>query len=160
MPLITESYLAQNARWPQSGRHILAQYDDESIIVYQAYRPAIGHFAARHSYFGGEFSLTRMSWIKPNFLWSIFSILQLVRTCTHYLCSPVRSVSSQCCHCMNLYAKIASKKETREPNMYSLVSFCRNLLFYREYQLQSASPTRKTIHVAAPERQDIAQACE
>lgn len=28
-----------------------------SIVVYQAYRPAIGHFAAEHGYFGGEFKL-------------------------------------------------------------------------------------------------------
>lgn len=70
--LVTESYLAQQARWPQAGRHILAQYDDESIIVYQAYRPAIGHFAAQRGYFGGEFSLSRMSWIKPNFLWMMY----------------------------------------------------------------------------------------
>jgi hypothetical protein len=69
MHLITEPYLAQATRWPTTGRHILAQYDDNSIIVYQAYNPTIGHFAARNGYFGGEFSLSRMSWIKPNFLW-------------------------------------------------------------------------------------------
>lgn len=69
MHLITEPYLDQNARWPASGRHILAQYDDHSIVVYQAYNPSIGHFAARRGYFGGEFSFARMSWIKPNFLW-------------------------------------------------------------------------------------------
>src|SRR5262249_7832347 len=66
---ITEPYLAQAARWPSSGRHIMAQYDAASIIVYQAYRPAIGRFAATHGYFGGELSLTRMGWIKPGFLW-------------------------------------------------------------------------------------------
>jgi hypothetical protein len=69
MNLRTEPYLAQTARLPKTGRHILAQFDDESVIVYQAYRPAIDHFAAHHGYFGGEFSLNRMSWIKPNFLW-------------------------------------------------------------------------------------------
>ena len=36
---------------------ILAQFDDESIIVYQAYRPAIGHFVAKHGFFGSPFSL-------------------------------------------------------------------------------------------------------
>ncbi|GET40082.1 hypothetical protein MiSe_48900 [Microseira wollei NIES-4236] len=72
MKLVTESYLAQIDRWPKTGRHILAQFDDESIVVYQAYRPAIGHFAASHGYFGGEFSLNRMSWIKPNFLWMMY----------------------------------------------------------------------------------------
>ncbi|MEP6544935.1 DUF4291 domain-containing protein [Microcoleus vaginatus GB1-A2] len=40
--------------------------------MYQAYRPAIGHFAAKNGYFGGEFSLNRMSWIKPNFLWMMY----------------------------------------------------------------------------------------
>ena len=72
MKLITESYLAQIDRWPKTGRHIMAQFDDESIVFYQAYRPAIGHFAASHGYFGGEFSLNRMSWIKPNFLWMMY----------------------------------------------------------------------------------------
>ena len=78
MNLQLEPYLIQLARWPQTGRHILAHFDEHSIIVYQAYRPSIGHFAAKHGYFGGEFSFSRMSWIKPNFLWSIFSNLQFV----------------------------------------------------------------------------------
>ena len=72
MNLITEPYIAQRARWPRSGRHILAQFDAESVVVYQAYRPEIGHFAARHGYFGGGFGLGRMSWIKPNFLWMMY----------------------------------------------------------------------------------------
>lgn len=67
-----EPYLAQRARWPRTGRHVMAQFDDESVVVYQAYRPAIGQFAAAHGYFGGEFSLGRMSWVKPNFLWMMF----------------------------------------------------------------------------------------
>ena len=69
MQLITEPYLTQLARWPNEGRHILAQYDEDSIIVYQAYRPSIGHFAAQRGYFGHGFSFERMSWLKPNFLW-------------------------------------------------------------------------------------------
>jgi len=72
MQLRTAPYLEQKQRWPLSGRHILAQFDEESAVVYQAYRPAIGHFAAQHGYFGGDFSLGRMSWIKPNFLWMMF----------------------------------------------------------------------------------------
>lgn len=50
----------------------MAQYDEESVIVSQAYRPSIGLFAAREQYFGGEFRLNRMSWIKPNFLWMMY----------------------------------------------------------------------------------------
>src|SRR5579875_1876812 len=72
MPLRYEAYLTQCQRWPQTGRHILAQYDEQSIVVYQAYRPAIGRFAALHGYFGGEFSFSRMSWIKTNFLWMMY----------------------------------------------------------------------------------------
>src|SRR6476659_6077230 len=72
MTLDTELYSVQTARWPKTGWHILAQFDDESVVVYQAYRPAIGRFAAEHGYFGGEFSLSRMSWIKPNFLWMMY----------------------------------------------------------------------------------------
>lgn len=71
--LTLEPYVAQHARWPACGRHVLAQFDDESAVVYQAYRPSIGHFAAANGHFrGGGFSLQRMSWIKPNFLWMMY----------------------------------------------------------------------------------------
>ena len=70
--LLTEPYLNQASKWPKTGRHILAQFDEHTVVVYQAYRPAIGHFAAENGYFGGEFSLNRMSWIKPNFLWMMY----------------------------------------------------------------------------------------
>ena len=50
----------------------MAQYDAASIVVYQAYNPAIGRFAAQHGWFGGAFSYTRMSWCKPNFLWMMY----------------------------------------------------------------------------------------
>ncbi|MFQ5342024.1 MAG: DUF4291 domain-containing protein [Anaerolineae bacterium] len=72
MSIQTARYLDQKATWPASGRHILAQYDHSSIIVYQAYRPAIGRYAVRHQRFGGDFSYNRMSWIKPNFLWMMY----------------------------------------------------------------------------------------
>jgi hypothetical protein len=72
MNLITAPYLAQKERWPRLGRHILAQFDDESVVVYQAYNSAIGHFAADHGYFGGGLSTSRMTWIKPNFLWMMY----------------------------------------------------------------------------------------
>jgi hypothetical protein len=72
MNLVTEPYLDQTRRWPRDGRHIIAQFDDESVIVYQAYRPAIGHFATKKGYFGGAFRVHRMSWIKPNFLWMMY----------------------------------------------------------------------------------------
>jgi hypothetical protein len=72
MTITTERYLDQVVRWPAEGRHILAHCDDQTIIVYQAYSPAIADYAVRHDEFGGEFSHSRMSWIKPNFLWMMF----------------------------------------------------------------------------------------
>lgn len=72
MKLITEPYLEQVKRWPTIGRHILAQFDTDTVVVYQAYRPEIGRFAAEHGHFGGAFSFSRMSWIKPNFLWMMY----------------------------------------------------------------------------------------
>ena len=72
MKLHTERYLDQVKRWPTTGRHILAQFENDSVVVYQAYRPAIGNFAVQNQRFGGEFSLNRMSWVKPNFLWMMY----------------------------------------------------------------------------------------
>jgi hypothetical protein len=73
MRLLIEEYAKQNQRWSQQGRVILAQSDADPVIVYQAYRPSIGHFAAEHGHFGGGgFSMSRMTWIKPNFLWMMY----------------------------------------------------------------------------------------
>lgn len=72
MVLVTEAYSEQVKVWPTVGRHILAQFDDSTVIVYQAYRPAIGRYAAEHGNFGGDFSFSRMSWVKPNFLWMMY----------------------------------------------------------------------------------------
>lgn len=72
MKITLKKYKDQILEWPKSGCHIMAQYDDEKIIVYQAYRKEIGEFAIKNQYFGGEFSLSRMTWIKPNFLWMMY----------------------------------------------------------------------------------------
>ncbi len=72
MKLLLKPYKEQVKEWPQEGHHIMAQYDDEKVIVYQSYRPAIGNFAYRNQFFGGPFKLTRMTWIKPNFLWMMY----------------------------------------------------------------------------------------
>jgi hypothetical protein len=68
----TDSYAMQRALWPESGQHILACYDEKTIVVYQAYSPAIGNAAAASGRFGAGWSRTRMSWIKPNFLWMMY----------------------------------------------------------------------------------------
>jgi hypothetical protein len=72
MTLQIEPYLNQVARWPAEGRHILAHYDANTIIVYQAYRASIASYAIATKTFGRDFSYARMSWIKPNFLWMMY----------------------------------------------------------------------------------------
>jgi len=67
-----EAHASQERTWPQTGRHVLAQFDDETVVVYQAYKPSTGRFAAEHGYFGSGFSRSRMSWVKPNFLWMMY----------------------------------------------------------------------------------------
>jgi hypothetical protein len=67
--LATSPYAEQMQNWPQTGQHILAQFDDETIIVYQAFCPSIARFAIENGLFGAGFSYSRMSWIKTNFLW-------------------------------------------------------------------------------------------
>lgn len=58
---------------PQSGYHILAHQTEEEILVYQAYNHSIANFALEHQFFGGNsFKYSRMSWIKPNFLWMMY----------------------------------------------------------------------------------------
>ena len=37
--------------WPREGKHILAQYDENSIVVYQAYRPEIAEYAVANQRF-------------------------------------------------------------------------------------------------------------
>ena len=72
MSLDLENWRSQEEIWPQCGRHILAQFDDDSIVVNQAYSPAIADWAVEHQAFGGPWSFSRMSWIKPNFLWMMY----------------------------------------------------------------------------------------
>ncbi|MFJ8129499.1 DUF4291 domain-containing protein [Streptomyces hydrogenans] len=48
---------------------IRADYDARTIVVYQAYAPAIADAALRAGRFVAPFSFQRMTWIKPSFTW-------------------------------------------------------------------------------------------
>ncbi len=48
---------------------IRADFDRTSIVVYQAYSTEIGRAAVEHGGFVAPFSRSRMTWIKPSFLW-------------------------------------------------------------------------------------------
>jgi hypothetical protein len=48
---------------------IRADFDRDTIVVYQAYNPAIADAAVREQTFVAPFSFHRMTWVKPSFLW-------------------------------------------------------------------------------------------
>jgi len=56
----------------EEERNIYAVYDDKTIRVYQAYNNEIADEALKLGKFGSKFSLTRMTWIKPSFLWMMY----------------------------------------------------------------------------------------
>jgi len=49
-------------------RQIRADYDTRTIVVYQAYSPAVAGAALKAKRFVPPFSFNRMTWIKPSFL--------------------------------------------------------------------------------------------
>jgi hypothetical protein len=52
------------------GEHeIRADFDRQTIVIYQAYNAAIADAALDAQRFVAPFSLGRMTWIKPSFLW-------------------------------------------------------------------------------------------
>ena len=56
----------------EEERNIYAVFDDKTIRVYQAYNNKIADEALKLGRFGSKFSLTRMTWIKPSFLWMMY----------------------------------------------------------------------------------------
>ncbi|RSS51169.1 DUF4291 domain-containing protein [Streptomyces sp. WAC06614] len=48
---------------------VRASFDARTIVVYQAYAPAVAEPALRAGRFVAPFSFRRMTWIKPSFLW-------------------------------------------------------------------------------------------
>ncbi len=66
-------YTSYEKDLPQEGNYILGQVRDSSIIVYQAFNDKIADYAIANQKFGGEdYSFSRMTWIKPNFLWMMY----------------------------------------------------------------------------------------
>jgi len=50
-----------------------AEWDDEGVYFYQAYRDEIADYALEHQRFGGEhWNPSRMTWIKPSFGWVLY----------------------------------------------------------------------------------------
>ena len=57
----------------QPEHQIRADFDRETIVVYQAYSDQIADPALRNGRFVEPFSFNRMTWIKPSFLWLMHS---------------------------------------------------------------------------------------
>ena len=57
---------------PIPFHQVRALYDTETITVYQAFRPEIANAAVAAGTFVAPFSMSRMTWIKPSFLWMMY----------------------------------------------------------------------------------------
>ncbi|WP_295089598.1 DUF4291 domain-containing protein [Ruminococcus sp.] len=53
-------------------KEIRAVYNEKTIRVYQAYPDIIADEAIKLGTFGSHFSMNRMTWIKPSFLWMMY----------------------------------------------------------------------------------------
>lgn len=73
MKLNTIPYNRYERGLPQKGNWILGHEIEDSIIVYQAFNHDIADYAIQYQKFGGDnYSFSRMTWIKPNFLWMMY----------------------------------------------------------------------------------------
>lgn len=71
--LIFESHDEHEKHLPAVGKFIIAQYNNESIIVYQAFRDSIAEYAVKNQCFGGDdYDFNRTTWLKPSFLWMMY----------------------------------------------------------------------------------------
>ena len=90
--LYLESYLESQRVLPSIGQHIIGNtlqtlhhevedyttgilkaFENQYIVVYQAYKKSIAEYSVKNQILGGsDFSYSRMSWIKPNFLWMMY----------------------------------------------------------------------------------------
>ncbi len=68
-----QNYVSLEETLPEKGSNIIGQYDENSILVYQAFNDKIASYAVEHQTFGGSYyNFNRMTWIKPNFLWMMY----------------------------------------------------------------------------------------
>lgn len=71
--LFFESHDEHEKHLPAVGKFIIAQFNKESIIVYQAFKDSIAQYAVAHQKFGGDdYDFHRTTWLKPSFLWMMY----------------------------------------------------------------------------------------
>lgn len=66
------SYPEHLVNLPVYGKHIVGQFDDESLVVYQEFNKQIARPALEQQRFVAPFQTDRLSWIKTNFMWMMF----------------------------------------------------------------------------------------
>lgn len=67
------SYEEQQANLPAEGNHFIAHETDDTLTFYAAFNDAIANYAVANQRFGGHaFSFSRMTWIKPGFMWMMY----------------------------------------------------------------------------------------
>ncbi len=73
MKLETIKYKDYELELPKEGNHVIGQILNGNIVVYQAFNNEIANYAISNQKFGGKnYSFSRMTWIKPNFLWMMY----------------------------------------------------------------------------------------
>lgn len=67
------NYEEQQALLPTEGNHFIAHEEGEILTFYAAFNHAIANYAVANQRFGGHaFSFSRMTWIKPGFMWMMY----------------------------------------------------------------------------------------
>lgn len=72
MPSTTERFPVIDCGPMTAFRQVRADFDAETLTVYQAYSPAIAGPAVAAGTFVPPFRPDRMTWIKPSFLWMMY----------------------------------------------------------------------------------------
>jgi hypothetical protein len=68
-----ENYREHEQHLPSTGRFVIAQFDEASLIVYQAFNDDVARYAVEHQHFGGPaYDFGRTTWLKPSFLWMMY----------------------------------------------------------------------------------------
>jgi hypothetical protein len=71
--LTFETYEEHERHLPSVGKFIIAQFDKDSIIVYQGFKDSIATHALKNKRFGGnDYDFTRSTCLKPSFLWMMY----------------------------------------------------------------------------------------
>lgn len=71
--LLLENHADHEHHLPHVGKFIIAQFDNDTITIYQAFKDSIAHYAVANQRFGGaDYDFERMTWLKPSFLWMMY----------------------------------------------------------------------------------------